>query len=227
DYTSAAMEWEKSFLDTVKQFADDHSGQFKVAYMAERSIEDELQREQSSDIPIIIVSYAAMFIYISVSLGPIHPLRHRVLLAFAGVLVVAASIVFSVGMLALIGVKASLFISEVIPFLTLAIGVDNMFLIVSRVDGCRGDMSAALAGVGGSVTLASLCEALAFFLGALTDMPAIRALCLFAGTAVLADWILQLTVFAACIHLSWLPRSENPPSKAIRGINIGLYIIMS
>lgn len=40
------------------------------------------------------------------------------------------SLVASIGICALVGVEITLIISEVIPFLTLAIGVDNMFIIV-------------------------------------------------------------------------------------------------
>lgn len=46
-----------------------------IAFSAERSIEDEIDRESNSDISTILISYAIMFIYISLALGHIHSLR--------------------------------------------------------------------------------------------------------------------------------------------------------
>lgn len=46
-----------------------------IAFSAERSIEDELDRESNSDVSTIVISYAIMFIYISLALGHIHSFR--------------------------------------------------------------------------------------------------------------------------------------------------------
>ena len=40
-----------------------------VAYQAERSIEDELDRTSHSDVSTIIISYCIMFAYIAIALG--------------------------------------------------------------------------------------------------------------------------------------------------------------
>lgn len=46
-----------------------------IAFNSERSVEDELNRESNSDISTIVISYAIMFIYISLALGHIHSFR--------------------------------------------------------------------------------------------------------------------------------------------------------
>lgn len=46
-----------------------------IAFSAERSIEDELDRESNSDVSTIVISYAIMFIYISLALGHIQSFR--------------------------------------------------------------------------------------------------------------------------------------------------------
>lgn len=43
-----------------------------ISFTAERSIEDELNRESNSDVFTVIVSYAVMFVYISLALGHIQ-----------------------------------------------------------------------------------------------------------------------------------------------------------
>ena len=42
-----------------------------ISFKAERSIEDELDRESNSDIFTILISYGIMFLYISIALGHI------------------------------------------------------------------------------------------------------------------------------------------------------------
>ncbi|CAM9604287.1 unnamed protein product, partial [Phaeothamnion confervicola] len=58
----------------------------------------------------------------------------RMGLALAGVAVVAASLGASVGLLSLAGLGTTLIVWEVVPFLLLAIGVDNVFLLVREFD---------------------------------------------------------------------------------------------
>jgi len=53
----------------------------------------------------------------------------RFLLGLGGVFVVIMSVAMSVGICGFLHVKATLIITEVIPFLVLAIGVDNVFII--------------------------------------------------------------------------------------------------
>lgn len=46
-----------------------------IAFSSERSVEDEINRESNSDISTIVISYAIMFLYISLALGHISSLR--------------------------------------------------------------------------------------------------------------------------------------------------------
>lgn len=46
-----------------------------ITFSAERSIEDEINRESNSDVSTIIISYVIMFVYISVALGHIRSCR--------------------------------------------------------------------------------------------------------------------------------------------------------
>lgn len=117
-----------------------------------------------------------MFVYVAIALGQIHPIKSRVTVGFAGIAVVIMSVIISAGICCLTSVKATLIISEVIPFLILAIGVDNMFIITSHVDKTDTRLPVpvrvgqGIASVGSSMALASLSEFLAFMLGSLTSL---------------------------------------------------------
>lgn len=203
-----AKAWEEVFVNYWK--SEPLAANFTVAFSSQRSVEDELGRESNADIPTVIISYSAMFLYVAISLGSLkRPLwvHSKILLAFGGILVVIFSIIISVGLCSLFGVSATLIISEVIPFLVLAIGVDNIFILVDTyqttnpkhtVERRLGD---TLAQVGSSITMASLSESAAFLLGMLTRMPAVVAFSVYASVAILFDFLLQITFFAALVAL--------------------------
>ena len=54
----------------------------------------------------------------------------KILIAVGGILIISTSFLCSISIVSLLGVKMSLISAEVVPFLILAIGVDNMFIIV-------------------------------------------------------------------------------------------------
>ncbi|RVE48036.1 hypothetical protein evm_007348 [Chilo suppressalis] len=210
-----ALDWEKEFIAFMKNYTENYMPSYMdIAYTSERSIEDELDRESQSDVSTILVSYFIMFAYISISLGRFTSFSRllidsKITLGIGGVLIVLASVVCSVGMYGFIGVPATLIIVEVIPFLVLAVGVDNIFILVqtSQRDARRPDetipehIGRTLGTVGPSMLLTSASECVCFFLGALSDMPAVRAFALYAAAALLVDFLLQVTCFVALLAL--------------------------
>ncbi|XP_050935106.1 uncharacterized protein LOC103490460 isoform X3 [Cucumis melo] len=216
-----AIAWEKAFVKLAKEELMPlvHSRNLTLSFSSESSIEEELKRESTADILTIAVSYLVMFAYISVALGDSNIsssfyLSSKVLLGLSGVILVVLSVLGSVGFFSAIGIKSTLIIMEVIPFLVLAVGVDNMCILVHAVKrqpyelSLEDRISSALVEVGPSITLASLSEILAFAVGTFVPMPACRVFSLFAALAVLLDFILQLSAFVALIVLDIL-RAED------------------
>lgn len=139
-----------------------------------------------------------MFLYVSISIGFFPSfVYNRFLLGLAGIFVVIFSLLIAVGITFYAGIPLTMISAEVVPFLVLAIGVDNMFLISraersvpSHVNSMELRVAYALKEIGPSIFTAAFCEALAFFIGMLTDVPALWSFCLVAGLAVVADFIL-------------------------------------
>ncbi|CAG7907360.1 unnamed protein product [Brassica rapa] len=210
--TEKAVAWEKTFIQLAKDelLPMVKSKGLTLSFSSESSIEEELKRESTADVITIAISYLVMFAYISLALGDAPRLSSfyitsKVLLGLSGVLLVMLSVLGSVGFFSAVGMKSTLIIMEVIPFLVLAVGVDNMCILVHAVKRQEQDLllerriSNALMEVGPSITLASLAEILVFAVGAYIKMPAVRVFSMFAALAVLLDFILQVTAFVALI----------------------------
>lgn len=71
-----AMAWEKEVIEFLKNFSNPN---MTVSFSTERSIQDELDRESRSDVYTILISYMAMFMYITLTLGNFRVLgsKHR------------------------------------------------------------------------------------------------------------------------------------------------------
>lgn len=217
-----AVAWEKAFIRLVKEelLPMVQSSNLTLSYSSESSIEEELKRESTADIITIAVSYVVMFAYVSVTLGDASRLStfflsSKVLLGLSGVVLVMLSVLGSVGFFSAVGVKSTLIIMEVIPFLVLAVGVDNMCILVHAVKrqsielAIEERISNALHEVGPSITLASLSEILAFAVGSFIPMPACRVFSMFAALAVLLDFLLQVTAFVALIAFDCRRAEDN------------------
>ncbi|KAL1139914.1 hypothetical protein AAG570_006891, partial [Ranatra chinensis] len=217
------LKWEQLFVDFMRNWTETNRPDFmEIAFSAERSIEDELDRESRSDVMTILVSYVIMFAYIAISLGHMRNcstllMDSKITLGLGGIIIVLASVASSIGFFGFVGVPATLIIMEVIPFLVLAVGVDNIFILVQthqRVVKLTGEsneehIGRVLGQVGPSMLLTSISESACFFLGGLSDMPAVKAFALYAGMALFLDFLFQITCFVSLLALDTNRQSEN------------------
>ena len=181
----------------------------KADYLAERSIEDNIKLESSQNTAIVIISYTLMFFYVSIAIGFFPSMIHcKFGLGCVGILVVIGALVSGIGLTFYFNIKLTMIAAEVVPFLILAIGVDNMFLIAraereipAHVKDHAERIGFAMKEIGPSIFTAALCESIAFFIGLLTDVPALQNFCLVAGLGVVVDFILQMTIFVGALAI--------------------------
>ena len=130
------MEWEEALIDFLKEKQSDPDIRYMdIAFYTERSTTDEVTRGSESDIFTIAVSYLVMFVYVAVALGKFTKLSRvliesKITLGLGGVVIVILSVVASVGCFGFMDIESTLIIFQILPFLILAIGVDNMFILV-------------------------------------------------------------------------------------------------
>ncbi|KAI8483758.1 NPC intracellular cholesterol transporter 1 [Branchiostoma belcheri] len=219
-----ALAWEKEFVNFMKKYTDPANptnSNLSISYSAQRSIEDELDRESATDIYTILVSYLIMFAYISIALGQFYScsrllLDSKISLGLCGVLIVLCATACSIGVFSYAGIPATLIIIEVVPFLVLAVGVDNIFILVQafqrderrKNEELEDQIARVLGQVAPSLFLTSFSETVAFCLGGLSTMPAVRVFSLYAGLAVFFDFLLQITCFVSLLTID-ARRQEN------------------
>ncbi|KAF9818352.1 hypothetical protein IEO21_02867 [Rhodonia placenta] len=302
-----AMEWERTLRDYLYQLRERAPAEagLEIAFSTGVSLEEEINKSTNTDVRIVVLSYIAMFFYVSLTLGsgssisreegvlasltqwvanlpklfkrqgvassslsidsrdvpsliPRLPrnlfVGSKFTLGLFGVALVILSVSSSVGFFSWAGVKVTLIIAEVIPFLVLAVGVDNVFILVHELDrqnllhgpnaaatsqglgyGFAAPMSPThsrsrppfdslpsnddsedavstqvylspeervartVARMGPSILLSTITETLAFALGALVPMPAVRNFALYAAGSVLLNAVLQVTVFVSAL----------------------------
>jgi len=220
-----AIDWEeglKSVLLNAQREAKERG--LRLSFTTESSLEQELNKTTNTDAKIIVISYVIMFLYASLALGSttlsVRSILHnpanalvasKFTLGVIGIVIVMMSVSASVGLFSACGIKVTLIIAEVIPFLVLAVGVDNIFLIVhefERVNVSHPDdevetrIAKALGRMGPSILLSASTETIAFALGAAVGMPAVKNFAVYAAGAVLINALLQVTMFVSVLALN-------------------------
>ncbi len=151
----AAAAWERDVF--IPKAANFSAPGLTASYMAQRSISDQLVVVDNQNKDVVVVSYVAMLLYVAVSLGKFpHVIASRSLLGLLGILIVVASVLAALSLASLFGEHVTMIVVEVVPFLILAIGVDNMFILTRAVDRrwwgpLGGSARAAPVGTGGSM----------------------------------------------------------------------------
>ncbi|KAI0026170.1 patched family-domain-containing protein [Xylariomycetidae sp. FL0641] len=226
-----AKDWERSLKARLLQ-AQDEAADFglRLSFSTEISLEEELNKSTNTDATIVAISYLVMFIYASIALGStgmtirelmrnpaVTFVQSKFTLGLVGILIVLMSITSSIGLFSWAGIKATLIIAEVIPFIVLAVGVDNIFLIVhefERVNVSHPDamveerVAKALGRMGPSILFSAITETVSFALGAFVGMPAVRNFAIYAAGAVFINALLQMTLFISILSYNQM-RTED------------------
>lgn len=207
----ASMQWEKLFVDFMRDYKSEY---LDIAYSAERSIQDAIVELSEGEVSTVVISYVVMFVYVAIALGRIRScvgfLREsRIMLAVSGIVIVMASVVCSLGFWGYVGVTTTMLAIEVIPFLVLAVGVDNIFIMVHTYERLDHDQFAstheaigeAIGQVGPSILQTASSEFACFAIGAISEMPAVKTFAMYAAIAILLDFLLQITAFVALMAI--------------------------
>ena len=175
------------------------------------AFDKEIARSVTGDIPLVAVSFTA--ISVATSLGQLFRRKPDVSSAAAaslGVLSVALGVAAGYGAVMWCGVKFTS-LAQIGPFIFLGVGVDDIVVLLEAFrlaretlrDGgsVRDRFKFVAERAGTSIAITSLTNFLAFGLGSLTVIPAVRWFCLYASVTILCDFVVVASFYVAVLAL--------------------------
>ena len=98
-------------------------------------------------------------------------------------------------------------VHNLMPFLLIGIGVDDMFVICNALDqtsfykSSEERMKDCIKHAGPSITITSFTNAIAFYYGSTTSLSALKSFCVFAGYCIIFLYFTVITVFTAVLAM--------------------------
>ncbi|TRY73596.1 hypothetical protein TCAL_03344, partial [Tigriopus californicus] len=156
------------------------------------------------------VGFTIVFIYVMIMLGGFTCVETRALLSLVGCASIGLTILVTYGLCSAFGLFYGP-MHNVIPFLMLGIGIDDMFVIMQCFDNLKPSevdfsdpvkmIGLTMKHAGVAITVTSLTDFLVFIVGSSTSLPALRSFCLYCGVGIIAVYFFQATFFVAALTL--------------------------
>ncbi|XP_066538388.1 patched domain-containing protein 3 [Hoplias malabaricus] len=178
-----------------------------VSYFTSISREEEFENSSASVIPFFAITYCLAINISIISCLRLDCVRNKVWVASFGVLSAGLAVLSSFGLLLFCEIPFSMTVASA-PFLILGIGVDDMFIMIScwqktKVkDQVEVRMAETYKEAAVSITITTLTDVLAFYIGLMTPFHSVQSFCLYTGTAVLFCYIYNITFFGAFLALN-------------------------
>nr|XP_060639434.1 patched domain-containing protein 3-like [Anolis sagrei ordinatus] len=210
-----SQRWLHDFIDSAPQLL--YSLQLtsiRVAYFTSVSRQEEFEKISKDVIPLVSITYFLTIFFSIVSCSRMDCVRTKVWVAAFGVLAVGLSVISSFGLLMFCGVPFVITAANS-PFLILGVGVDDMFILVScwqhtKVEKSIKDrMADTYAEASVSVTITTLTDVLAFYIGIGSPFPSVQSFCIYTGTAFVFCYIYNLTFLGAVLALNGRREESN------------------
>ncbi|XP_066530217.1 patched domain-containing protein 3-like [Hoplias malabaricus] len=198
-------EWLHAFLHS---FSDQpHSKTLSVSYFTSISRQEEFKKSPKTVLPFFSVTYFLSIAISILSCLRLDCVRNKVWVATFGVLSAGLAVLCSFGLILLCGMPFAMTVATS-PFLILGIGVDDMFIMIScwqktRVhDEVEERLAKTYEEAAVSITITTLTDVLAFYIGLMSTFPSVQSFCVYTGTAILFCFIYNITFFGAFLALN-------------------------
>ncbi|XP_029102304.1 patched domain-containing protein 3 [Scleropages formosus] len=186
----------------------------EVTHATSLSRQVEFEANSKDVIPLFSITYVISISFSVVSCLRFDCVRNKVWVAAFGVMSAGLAVLSSFGMMLYIGVPFVMTVANS-PFLILGIGVDDMFILIScwqqtnvhdKVEDRLADTykEAAI-----SITITTLTDVLAFYIGLMTPFRSVRSFCLYSSTSILFCYFYSITFFGAFMVLNGRREKSN------------------
>ncbi|CAL8313382.1 unnamed protein product [Merluccius merluccius] len=209
---SATDLWLNEFL---RVFPSNTSLNFvKVTHFTSLSGQVEFEANTNDVIPLFSITYVIAILFSILSCMRFDCVRNKAWVAGVGVLSAGLAVLSSFGLMLFIGVPFVMTVANS-PFLILGIGVDDMFILIAcwqhtDVHGSAEDrLAETYREAAVSITITTLTDVLAFYIGLMTPFRSVRAFCLYSSTAILFCYIYSITFLGAFLVLNGRRENSN------------------
>ncbi|XP_076147273.1 patched domain-containing protein 3-like [Alosa pseudoharengus] len=204
--------WLKKFIQTLSE--DANLNMISVSYFTSISRAEEFETNPQTVIPLFSVTYFLAITFSIVSCIRLDCVRNKVWVATFGVLSAGLAVLTSFGLLLFCGMPFVMTVASS-PFLILGIGVDDMFIMISCWqktnvrDEVEDRMAETYQEAAVSITITTLTNVLAFYIGLMTPFGSVQSFCMYTGTAILFCYIYNITFFGAFLALNGRREGSN------------------
>ena len=208
-----SLEFEAELRDLLMEDRDSLPRGVQTFINVARAFSDIAAESITGDAFMMPIGFGIMFMYVQVMLGKFNWLEQRAMLALSGLSCIGLAIGFTYGFCSALGLFYGP-MHNLIPFLMLGIGVDDMFVIIQCFDNLSAAeknlrseddiprvISLTMRRAGVAITVTSLTDFMVFAIGSTTVLPALRSFCVWCGVGILAVYFFQITLFAGSLAL--------------------------
>ncbi|KAL6728906.1 hypothetical protein Aduo_000013 [Ancylostoma duodenale] len=204
--------WEKTFKLHMDSYPEDPF--ISITYFHSQTLAEELKRNADSLAPRFIFAFVILVIFAVIcSMVTIRGTFYfdwvlsKPILSVFGVINAGMGIASAMGGLVLLDVQYNDIVA-VMPFLVVAVGTDNMFLMVAAVKRTPRTLTVeqrlgeCMADAAVSILITALTDAFSFGVGTITTIPAVQIFCIYTCCALVLTFLYQITFFCALLSLA-------------------------
>ncbi|XP_013398571.1 protein patched homolog 1 isoform X2 [Lingula anatina] len=209
--------WQRKFTQVVQEMGNG-TQEDNLHGFSSTSLLDMLKEFSEVSYVRVALGYIFMLVYAIISLMRWTDfVQSQSGIGMAGVLLVALSVAAGLGICSVLGIRFNASTTQIIPFLALGLGVDDMFLLAhtfaenakNKEISSKEQTGECLKRTGVTVLLTSITNASAFFMAAIIPIPALRAFVLQAAILVIFNCASILLVFPAIVSVDLIRKEEN------------------
>jgi hypothetical protein len=201
--------WRAEFIRVIEAQSGKTGGATTTA-LSTGTISDEIAKYSEANISLVLAGYILMLVYAQLSLiSPQKDWKHTInhsrgLVGMTGVILVSLAVASGLGITLLAGYHWSAVATQILPYVMLGLGVNDVFVLVRTFPEYRDDLTteeAAGQGIGiaaAPMTFSNITNSCVFAIGILTGMPIIQVM------AAQASIITATNYFTNIMSMPWL-----------------------
>uniref|UniRef100_A0A0K0FYB0 Protein patched homolog 1 (inferred by orthology to a human protein) n=1 Tax=Strongyloides venezuelensis TaxID=75913 RepID=A0A0K0FYB0_STRVS len=185
--------------------------------LASTSIADMLEEFSEFKFIMILIGYLLMVVYAGFAQYDWNDFwfshKSTAAISFLGVFIITYSSIAGLGLATYFGVQFNAATTQIVPFLTLGLGVDDMFLLLHNYNNLlkvsrNNEIGLLMKETGMSIFITSTNNILAFLSGTILPIPALRSFCAQSGILLSFNLITIIFFFPALITLDLRRRKQ-------------------